>query len=277
MRKEWVGSHWQESFYSSPMVFAASTPLDADAGGRRPRSVLQGRRPRPRRSAPIVGRYGKPLQTGAGGTYSGKLEGRAVVGAVFEGSWAEDSGADGQCELTLSDDGWAFEGKATYGGEVYEWCGERRAPPRLYLAGEPKERWYASVLAMRSRANLMASGGGGGGQEEALRDAKEAVARCPFLPSAWEALANAAPGSSYEKRESTISPCTTLSLSLCTLTSQCHSLSLTLTPRLCAAVCDVCVQVRRYGSYCSWSQRARHTCRMNWRVGGGSKGLNCRG
>ena len=80
-----------------------------------------------------------------------------------------------------------------------------------------------------------ASGGGGGSQEEALADAKEAVARCPFLPSAWEALANAAPGSSYEKRECTISPHYPLSLSLCTLSSQC--LSLSLTPRLCAAVC----------------------------------------
>ena len=125
---------------------------------------------------------------------------------------------------------------------MYEWCGERRAPPRLYLAGEPKERWYASVLAMRSRANLMASGGGGG-QEVALADAKEAVARCPFLPSAWEALANAAPGSSYEKRESTISP--HYPLSLCALHNASLSLSLSDTATLCCCVCDVCVQVRR--------------------------------
>ena len=60
-------------------------------------------------------------------------------------------------------------------------------------AGDARERWYASILALRSRARRL--GGAGGAQAAAngaLEDATEASVRCPYLPAAWEARFEAA-------------------------------------------------------------------------------------
>ena len=175
LRQEWAGSHWVESFYGSAMVYAGWGAEEADDGA-------------------LAGRYGKAvLKSGSRGTYAGALEG-SVAGSTFTGKWSED-GASGTCELLMAADGFSFDGTAVMGDEGYSWSAERRAAPTLQRSGEPRDRWHATVLSLLSRARRAAGGGGGGAAEgiaAALEEAREATRRCPFLPLAWEALAEAA-------------------------------------------------------------------------------------
>jgi hypothetical protein len=63
------------------------------------------------------------------------------------------------------------------------------APPFLASRGEPRQRWKARVLALRSRVQLALNR-----YDDAAESGAHAVRLCPWLPAAWDAVAEAALG-----------------------------------------------------------------------------------
>ena len=222
-RSEWAGSVWRESFYETTLSiedeaseettaasaasdqaeadassngaedFAGGTAAQADQALKAAQQAL-GRRPAtqtPRSKGPsgtLCGAYG-----GAGPNVRGSVRGRQAAGsATLQGRWEEAAtGAAGGLTLTMSADGLSFEGVArSDGGDgttQFAWSGMRLAPPLLASRGTAEQRWSAAVLALRATQLLQL-----GRVAQALDDALVAARRCPWLPEAWDALANAA-------------------------------------------------------------------------------------
>lgn len=174
-RQGWSGSRWRESFYKSEMGFVDGSFLgDSEVGGA----------------------YGKQLWKRG---QLGSLQGVAI-GGEFRGRWREEpedpsrEAVGGVVALRMSSDGLSFKGVANADGdesdEPWEWEGERIRDLPLAARPEninPRRRWYALVLILRSQASLLT-----GNHEEALCDAVGAVCLCMYLPEAWGALSEAA-------------------------------------------------------------------------------------
>ena len=179
-RSDWIGSKWRESFYETQMAFVDGAFLEGDSG---------------HSSESACATYGKRVY-GIG--FTGSIQG-VPSGRDFRGTWREqlpeangdgDDGIGGDVVLRMSADGLGFEGVARVHGEDVSWQGERIPDPPMEARPEnidPRQRWYALVLTLRSRARLTLRM-----KEEALRDAVGAARLCLYLPEAWDAIANAA-------------------------------------------------------------------------------------
>ena len=206
MRGAFGASAWTESFYKSRLTLTApgaeaeeapqfdvasiagGSAKDADAALDAVSASLKASAPRrgaaqaapPTADTPLEGSYGKR-------GVAGKMRGVASRDGVLRGTWQE-SGARGAMRLELSADGLSFSGLAkSSSGESYEWTGNRLADPSVAAGGSARARWEARTLALRSRAHLKL-----GKLDDAVEGAAEACRRCPTLPCAWEAVAEAA-------------------------------------------------------------------------------------
>ena len=206
MRGAFGASAWTESFYKSTLTLTApgaeaeeapqfdvasiagGSAKDADAALDAVSASLKASAPRrgaapaapPTADTPLEGSYGKR-------GVAGKMRGVASRDGVLRGTWQE-SGARGAMRLELSADGLSFSGLAkASSGESYEWTGNRLADPSVAAGGSARARWEARTLALRSRAHLKL-----GKLDDAAEGAAEACRRCPTLPCAWEAVAEAA-------------------------------------------------------------------------------------
>jgi len=184
-RRAWSGSRWRESFYGSEMAFVNAT-------------VALGEDPTLNANATSFATYGRKVYTfGHVGALRGSASG--PNGQYFRGVWREEHVDEGDCRgaesgysegeviLRMSDDGLSFDGLARVNGEDWRWDGERipEVPPAE--AYDTYQKWYATVLCLRSKARLRQ-----GMVEEALNDGVDAVRTCMHLPGAWDALAMAA-------------------------------------------------------------------------------------
>ena len=211
-RCSWAGSIWRESFYETTLsladealeeeattataasggaeAFAGGTAAQADQALKAAQEALSSK---PSTQMPSSINPSGMLWGTYGGANRGTVRGRqATSSAALQGRWEEAAtGAAGGMTLTMSTDGLRFEGVArSDGGDgttQFEWSGVRLAPPLLASRGTADERWSAAVLALRASQLLQL-----GRVAQALDDALVAARRCPWLPEAWDALANAA-------------------------------------------------------------------------------------